>query len=136
MNPASWREKIHQLIQTLESSPFSSTSRLDDDLTTKVDRIENCLSQNPVDLWQLRELALSKGGLISRTFRWNLREVFYASTLRPNHSRLSVFHSDSSIPTASLASFGRTTDCTLFTYIYNHNYDDKFRFKFKFTWKR
>jgi len=37
-----------------------------DDLKTKAARIEACLSRSPVDLWELRELALSKGGLLTR----------------------------------------------------------------------
>lgn len=40
--------------------------RFQDDMTTKEDRIEACLSRNPVNLWELRELALSKGGLMTR----------------------------------------------------------------------
>lgn len=36
-----------------------------DDLSTKEERINKCLSQDPVNLWELRELALSKGGLLN-----------------------------------------------------------------------
>ena len=31
----------------------------------KLGRIRDCLSQEPVSLWDLRELALSKGGLLN-----------------------------------------------------------------------
>jgi hypothetical protein len=48
--------------QTILSSPFQA----EDDLLTKSARIEACLAQSPVDLWELRELALSKGGLLTR----------------------------------------------------------------------
>ena len=34
------------------------------DCLTKTERIERCLGTNPVDLWELRELALSDGGLL------------------------------------------------------------------------
>jgi hypothetical protein len=52
---------------------YSSSSlllRLEDDITSKTDRIEACLSSqnDSVDLWELRELALSKGGLMSREY--------------------------------------------------------------------
>ena len=42
--------------------------RFQDDSKTKEDRIETCLAQTPVNLWELRELALSKGGLLKREF--------------------------------------------------------------------
>jgi hypothetical protein len=32
----------------------------------KAQRIEDCLARSPVNLWELRELALSKGGLLER----------------------------------------------------------------------
>lgn len=32
----------------------------------KARRIEDCLARSPVNLWELRELALSKGGLLER----------------------------------------------------------------------
>lgn len=44
----------------------------EDDLHTKAERIETCLADVPVNIWELRELALSKGGLLTRKF--SLRE--------------------------------------------------------------
>lgn len=37
--------------------------------TRKLDRIQRCLQQNPINLWELRELALSKGGLMNSQYR-------------------------------------------------------------------
>lgn len=34
------------------------------DMEEKALQIEACLAKNPVDLWELRELALSRGGLL------------------------------------------------------------------------
>ena len=34
----------------------------------KISEIEWCLEQDPVDLWRLRELALTHGGLVTGTF--------------------------------------------------------------------
>ena len=38
-------------------------------LSSKAQRIENCLDKEPIDLWELRELALSKGGLLKSQYR-------------------------------------------------------------------
>jgi len=34
--------------------------------------IRNCLARDCVDLWQLRELALTKGGLVNGTKWWGM----------------------------------------------------------------
>ena len=50
------------LSSTIVPPPF----QFQDNLKTKATRIETCLAQSPVDLWELRELALSQGGLLTR----------------------------------------------------------------------
>ena len=37
------------------------------EMDQKVLQIEACLARNPVNLWELRELALSRGGLVKCT---------------------------------------------------------------------
>jgi hypothetical protein len=37
-----------------------------DSMEEKAQRIEACLARKPVNLWELRELALSRGGLLER----------------------------------------------------------------------
>jgi hypothetical protein len=37
----------------------------------KVDRIRQCLAQDSVDLWRLRELALTRGGLVNGRFPYS-----------------------------------------------------------------
>lgn len=135
MSATSWRVMLDQLLSTLEPWIFSSTLHSHDDLSTKVDRIEQCLSQNPVDLWELRELALSRGGLMTCEFFQK-----ESGRMRPQHSLIAVFERTkknnshyrysklitvtihlstivislilvhSSLPTKSMASFGRTFD--------------------------
>ena len=69
MGPSAlWDSSIEQLVSSMPASLFTSSLRLRDDLKTKAERIDRCLAQNPVDLWELRELALSNGGLLTREF--------------------------------------------------------------------
>ena len=67
-------------------SLFTSSLRSRDDLTTKAERIDRCLSQKPVDLWELRELALSNGGLLTREFMASIvaiLDTFLVGTPKP-----------------------------------------------------
>lgn len=52
------------------TNTFSSTCLEEESSVLRREKqasIQRCLSQKSVDLWQLRELALSKGGLVNGT---------------------------------------------------------------------
>lgn len=68
-SPSLWDSSLEQLLCSVPLSLFDSSLRSHDDLTTKAERIDSCLSQKPVDMWALRELALSNGGLLTPLFR-------------------------------------------------------------------
>lgn len=61
-------------IRKLPNNHESSSSFQEESyLRNKTDRIEACLgTTSPVDLWELRELALSEGGLMRGTFRFSV----------------------------------------------------------------
>jgi hypothetical protein len=52
-------------LTTIMSFPTSTTSTV---MLTKAEEINLILLQPEVDLWRLRELALSEGGLVNGTF--------------------------------------------------------------------
>jgi hypothetical protein len=53
----------------------------DDDRLKKAARIEICLNADSVDLWELRELSLSKGGLLEAKFRQKAWPILVGLTL-------------------------------------------------------
>lgn len=53
----------------------------DDDQLKKAARIEKCLSAKSVDLWELRELSLSKGGLLEPKYRQKAWPILVGLTL-------------------------------------------------------
>eukprot|EP00980_Cylindrotheca_fusiformis_P029035 scaffold22701_cov123-Cylindrotheca_fusiformis.AAC.14 len=69
----SW--SFYLLLQLLESFLVilrirnAQSSSKEDWQAIKTNQIQTCLQQNPVNLWELRELALSKGGLMTSEFR-------------------------------------------------------------------
>jgi len=60
---ACWWETVVAWI--MGTPMIDSSSKESVDLRAKGDRIEACLAERPVNLWELRELALSKGGFLS-----------------------------------------------------------------------
>lgn len=56
---------------TIEATTSSSSTCLEEESSElrreKQDSIQRCLDSNPIDLWRLRELALTRGGLVNGT---------------------------------------------------------------------
>ena len=49
----------------VDTSSETDTSSIEDFIQRKIQKIKSCLERNDVDLWELRELALTKGGFIN-----------------------------------------------------------------------
>jgi hypothetical protein len=60
-------ESLLVILRIRDPPPYSLKEK--DWQTTKLDRIQTCLLQNPVNLWELREMALSRGGLMTSEYR-------------------------------------------------------------------
>ena len=58
---------VMELIAATEGEKCAFTSASDFQIE-KTRRVQECLDQVPVSLWELRELALSKGGLMNGMF--------------------------------------------------------------------
>jgi hypothetical protein len=57
---------LESLLSSLQGLGLVTAAEEDLSFQEKATRIEACLAQVPVNLWELRELALSKGGLLER----------------------------------------------------------------------
>jgi hypothetical protein len=95
-------ESLLVILRIRNPPPYSLNEKEKDWQTTKLDRTQTCLQQNPVNLWELRELALSKGGLMTSEFRQQAWPLLVGLDLDETEQSEEVLPHDLASPTSVL----------------------------------